>query len=131
MTVKSFSLDDDVAAYIETRENQSEFVNRVVRRVMEGYDPEAVIIDYQIEEHKGRLAEAESRTDAIKDRIAELESRKEQHRELGQSVVREFVETASDSVPADPENDAIINWANKTTMTPEEFAEAVAEERNA
>lgn len=129
MTVKSFNLDNDLAEFIETRENQSKFVNNLLRRVKDGYDPEAVIVDYRIEEEKSRLVEAEARVSAIEEKIAELESRRERFRQRDMRVVREFCEKASETVEISPESEPVQQWADEADMDPVEFVQLVREER--
>ena len=102
MGINSFNLDDDVEAFLEGKDNKSAFVNNCLRRVMEGYEPEAVVIDYQLQDLKTELVKLDNRHEAdrrsLTERIEELEDKRDRMRRHKQEDQRDRYETAKDAL---------------------------------
>ena len=139
MPVRSFNADDDVHEFLDSKDNVSRFINTVVRRVMDGYEPEVVVIDYQIEQLKTELAKLDNRHEAdresIEHRIAELEDRKsrfrQEEREAREHVIRDFAENFPRDFPLEPAEPTIQAKAETANLEPREFIDAVESEWSA
>ena len=139
MPVRSFNADDDVSEFLDRRENISRFINRVISRVKDGYDPEVVILDYKIEDLSGEIAELErqytAQLDAKRERLQELKDRrgrlKREEETERERVIDDFARDVPDDFPLNPSEPTVQAKAEQADVAPEEFIEAVERRRSA
>lgn len=130
MKRKNITLTEEQYEYLSNHDNASALIRRLLNAHIEGYDTEAVLIDYQIERLSGDIAQSKAQLNTMEERYEELISRKERMRRTGQNYVEQFVEETSDHIDTSPESPAIQNFARKANMNPAEFSRRVEEERH-
>ena len=119
-------LKDDMKRHVESKDNVSAYIRRLIEEDMKGHDTRMVGVQLQIETLEQQAQAAAERHEMFQSRVEELRELQEQAQQQRSHVVEQAQETLS--VPADPSNPAIQNWANKAGMSPEEFADEYAQQ---
>lgn len=106
--------------------NRSRFVNDLINQYRQGTsEMNEAVARFRYEQLNAQEASLEARLESIrseKETVSEtLTTQEERRQDVVEQAAREL------TVPADPENLAIIEWADRAEMPVEEFVEAYKE----
>lgn len=125
----SVSVDAEVEQYLrQDHINASGLVNDLVKRYMNGDAGENALHEYRIQRLKDEAEEAETIAQRKREMIEELQRKtRQKKKESREDMVDTFLEKGA-SIPADPDNPMIQQYAEKLEKDPIELAEMLAEE---
>lgn len=119
----SASVDPEVAAHLSRDEvNASGLINSLVKKQMAGGTSERAMVELRLEQVESEIEQTESRLETLTAERDQLQARLDDIDDKATSELAEARENL-DGVPRDPENPAIVNWATKLDMTPEQLLE--------
>lgn len=104
-------------------DNRSGFINDLLTRARNNEDAiEHVVARYRKEQLRAEKATLEARMEGITQQLDELDDRIEQTEEREEAEIEQAM-TALSGAPADPENIAVQNWAEKLDTSPQQLAD--------
>lgn len=122
---KTVTVDEDVYEYLDQPGvNASGLMNDLLKRHMNGGDVDGVVREFrinQLEEEAGEYDERAERKREQAERLRELAEEKRSKLDSELAEAREALAT----VPHEPSNPAVQNWAKKLGMTPDELLEGL------
>jgi chromosome segregation ATPase len=130
--VTSVSLDEDLL----NRASRQEHINLsgLCNDLLEEYFNSGSASRARLEAKHDRLLEQKEHLEAelghVEEELDRVKEQLEQHREEEQAR-EEKIKDLAEQLPADldPENPAVMNWAEKLEMTPRELCEEIEEKR--
>lgn len=116
----SASVDDEVFEYLQTKDNISAYIERLVEADMKGVDTDTIGLELQerhLEKEAQAALERHERVENQLEEIREMRKRIESTKDASLEKARESLEYT----PKDPTNEAIQKWAKRVDMTPEQL----------
>lgn len=124
-TRKNISIDSELAEIVDSREefNLSGFVNACLEQHFAqagATSPAETAMRARLEELEAELEDLEREQHRIREKRNEIEEQLEEESDSEHELIEQARETLS-SVPREPDNPAIQNWAGKLGITPEQL----------
>lgn len=118
----SVSVDPENKEWIDqTQQNRSTFINELITAARtNGCNSESVIRDYRLQQLRSDLERRRAEIDSIQSEIESLQAIQEREEQQKQTELENAEEALAD-VPLKPDNPAVLNWAEKLELAPDEL----------
>mgnify|MGYP002761169883 CR=1 FL=1 len=120
----SVSLTEENKRYLDTEtNNRSAFINDLIDAHRRGTsDMNDIVARFRKEQLESERRSAEKTLNRVESELESLEERLDKQEAEKERTLQKARENL-DGVARDPENPAIVNWATKLDMTPEQLLE--------
>jgi len=125
----SVTVDEDVYEYLSREHiNTSGLVNKCMKSFMNGGGDTDVLADFRVQQLLDEAEDLQQRSKRKREKAQKLRAEREKKDTERTNEQRQQLLEEAANIPADPTHAFVVEHADTLNMTPEEFAQLIADE---
>jgi len=128
MSRHTIRIDEEaVADYLNSKDNKSAYVRKLIKADMKGHDMDMVGLEMQIQTLEKQAQSHAEQEEMFQERVEELRRLKSSAEATENRRLEEAEKELADT-PKEPTNPAIQKWAEKVDLTPAELCDRLQQD---